>query len=114
MRFIGNLAQRQGAGGPVVAVCGAYNPVKTRLPDLDVQYASFDDLERVLPEARIAYTPGFDAPEACERFTGHLQWLAEDDATRLLYAALTGRAKNSSWNGRLTWKARMAIATGRS
>jgi len=79
----------KGREWPVVAVCGTYSSVKARLPDLDVQYASFDDLERVLPEARIAYTPGFDAPEACERFTGHLQWLAEDDATRLLYVALT-------------------------
>jgi len=70
-------------------VCGTYAPVKARLPDLDVQYANFDDLEKVLPEARIAYTASFDAPEACDRFVGHLQWLAEDDAARLLYVALT-------------------------
>ena len=79
----------KGREWPVVAVSGTYDPVKARLPSLDVQYANFDNLERVLPEARITYTPVFDAPEACERFSGLLEWLAEDDATRLLYVALS-------------------------
>jgi len=70
-------------------VCGTSKDVNARLPDLDVQYASFEDLDRVLPQARLTYTPQFAAPESNDQFLGHLQWLAEDDATRLLYVALT-------------------------
>ncbi|GMQ95873.1 MAG: UvrD-helicase domain-containing protein [Gammaproteobacteria bacterium] len=79
----------KGREWPVVAVCGLDNSVGAKLPDLAVDYEDFGDLDRLLENANIAYSPDFAAPEAGERFSECLQIQAESDARRPLYVALT-------------------------
>ncbi|GMQ76976.1 MAG: UvrD-helicase domain-containing protein [Gammaproteobacteria bacterium] len=79
----------KGREWPVVAVCGLDNGVGAKLPDLAVEYEDFGDLDRLLENANIAYSPDFAAPEAGERFRVSLQTQAESDARRPLYVALT-------------------------
>ena len=79
----------KGREWPVVAVCGLEKKVEPRLPQLSLEYPSFDELSDLLSTARVIYAPAFDAPEANDRFLEPLQPLAETEARRLLYVALT-------------------------
>ena len=79
----------KGREWPVVAVCGLDKSVKGQLPDLSLGYASFEDLSRLLEVARIEYAPNFAAPETNDNFLVELDALAETEARRVLYVALT-------------------------
>lgn len=79
----------KGREWPVVAVCGLDKSVKGELPDLGLGYTSFDDLSRLLERARIEYAPEFAAEETNEKFLTELDALAETEARRVLYVALT-------------------------
>lgn len=84
----------KGREWPLVAVCGLDRLVKARLPNVALGYPSFDDLSDLLAHARIAYAPAFAAPESNDRFLAELQPVAETEARRLLYVALT-RARDT-------------------
>jgi ATP-dependent exoDNAse (exonuclease V) beta subunit len=79
----------KGREWPVVAVCGLDKSVKGQLPDLGLGYASFEDLSQLLAQARIEYAPKFAAEETNDNFLTELDALAETEARRLLYVALT-------------------------
>ena len=79
----------KGREWPVVAVCGLDKTVKAELPDLDLGYRSFENLSRLLEEARIEYAPQFAAPETNEKFLEELEPIAQQEARRVLYVALT-------------------------
>lgn len=79
----------KGREWPVVAVCGLDKSVNGELPDLGLGYSSFDDLSKLLERARIEYAPKFAADEINDRFLVELDALAETEARRLLYVALT-------------------------
>ena len=79
----------KGREWPVVAVCGLDKSVKGELPDLGLGYTSFDDLSKLLERARIEYAPKFAAGETNSQFLVELDALAETEARRLLYVALT-------------------------
>jgi ATP-dependent exoDNAse (exonuclease V) beta subunit len=79
----------KGREWPVVAVCGLDKKIEGKLPDLGLGYASFEDLSRLLEVARIEYAPKFAAPESDDHFVVELNALAETEARRLLYVALT-------------------------
>ena len=79
----------KGREWPVVAVCGLDKEVKAKLPKLGLGYRSFDDLSNVLEQARLEYAPKFAAPETDENFLSELQPVADQEARRLLYVALT-------------------------
>jgi ATP-dependent exoDNAse (exonuclease V) beta subunit len=103
----------KGREWPVVAVCGLDREVKATVPDLRLGYRSFEDLSRLLDLARIEYAPAFAAPETEARFLEELEPVAQREARRLLYVALTrardklllewpvylaGKDKVSSWS----------------
>ena len=79
----------KGREWPVVAVCGWETKVDPRLPDLRVDYQSFDDLGNILKNARIEFSPKFAASETNDRFAEPLQDDVEKEAERLIYVALT-------------------------
>jgi ATP-dependent exoDNAse (exonuclease V) beta subunit len=79
----------KGREWPVVAVCGLDREVGARLPDLGLGYETFDDLSRLLEVARIEYHPKFAAPETNDAFLSVLEPVAQTEARRLLYVALT-------------------------
>ncbi|MCY4357212.1 MAG: UvrD-helicase domain-containing protein [Gammaproteobacteria bacterium] len=79
----------KGREWPVVFVGGLEQPCAARLPNLSLGYNSFDDLSRLLDNARIEYSPKFAAPESNQRFLEDLNFNAELEAKRLLYVALT-------------------------
>jgi ATP-dependent exoDNAse (exonuclease V) beta subunit len=96
----------KGREWPIVAVCGLDKSVEARLPDLGLGYTTFEDLTRVLERARIEYAPKFAAPETNDQFLAELNVLAETEARRLLYVALT-RARDKlvlEWSGYLAGK----------
>jgi ATP-dependent exoDNAse (exonuclease V) beta subunit len=79
----------KGREWPVVVVCGLDREVGARLPDLGLGYETFDDLSRLLDVARIEYAPKFAAPETNDQFLAELEPVAQTEARRLLYVALT-------------------------
>ena len=79
----------KGREWPVVVVCGLDREVGARLPDLGLGYETFDDLSRLLDVARIEYAPKFAAPETNDKFLAELEPVAQTEARRLLYVALT-------------------------
>lgn len=96
----------KGREWPIVAVCGLDKSVEARLPDLGLGYTTFEDLTRVLERARIEYAPKFAAPETNDQFLAELNVIAETEARRLLYVALT-RARDKlvlEWPGYLAGK----------
>lgn len=52
-------------------------------------FPGFENLDRVIEEATLAYAPRFSAPEVTERFLARLRPEAGETARRLLYVALT-------------------------
>jgi len=79
----------KGREWPVVVVAGLDWDTDPRLPDFDVQYADFNDLDALLDGARIAWSPEFAAPETNEQFLDALRDEAFLSARRVLYVALT-------------------------
>ena len=91
----------KGLEWPVVAVCNLDRQVKERLPDLALEYSSFDDLSRILENARIDYWPSYAAPEQNREQLSLLQQRVVTESKRLLYVALT-RARDKlvlEWPG---------------
>jgi ATP-dependent exoDNAse (exonuclease V) beta subunit len=56
---------------------------------LDIEYTRFDELDAILDNARIAFSPQFAAPESNERFQAPLDDKAREEGLNLLYVALT-------------------------
>jgi ATP-dependent helicase/nuclease subunit A len=79
----------KGREWPVVAVCGLQREIDATLPDVGVDYPSFEPLGEVLAAARIVYSPTFASKETRARFTARLLPGALESARRLLYVALT-------------------------
>ena len=118
----------KGRKWPLVAVCGLDRKVKARLPNVSLAYPSFDELSDLLASARIAYAPAFGVPESKDRSLDELQRVAETEARRLLYVALTrardtlrgtvrrtgpcwpGAANFRWWTMRSAWRTRCSLA----
>ena len=82
----------KGKEWPIVALCGTFKEYNAKLPSLDIQYQDFTQLDNILEQAVIEFSPDFVANESSELFKKPLQIEAEKNARRLLYVALT-RAK---------------------
>ena len=96
----------KGREWPVVAVCGLDRDIRATLPNVELGYSTFDDLSRILEQARIEYAPAFAATETNDRFLTELQDAEETGARRLLYVALT-RSRDKlvlEWPGYLAGK----------
>lgn len=83
----------KGREWPIVVVCGLDHKFDPRPATFSTKFPGFDDLDRVIGDATLAYAPEFAAPEATDRFLGELYPECEETARRLLYVALT-RARN--------------------
>ncbi len=79
----------KGLEWPVVAACYMDRKIEARLPRLDFQYRSFDNLSDILASVEVNYWPLFDAPEHNEGQLRQLRGDTETVAKRLLYVALT-------------------------
>ncbi len=79
----------KGREWPIVAVCGWAQKAEPRLPDLRLHYDSFDDLDRILHSARIAWSPDMDSKEASERIKSTLEADHRSQVLREIYVALT-------------------------
>lgn len=79
----------KGREWPVVIVGGTYRSYNPRLPHLATEYQDFANLETILEQARIEFSPEFAAEETRQKFLAPLQVGAKSDAKRLLYVALT-------------------------
>jgi len=96
----------KGREWPIVAVCGTRKGVEPKLPAYAVEYEDFDQLDRLLEQARISIYPAYDAPESKEPLVDLLRPGAWQDAARVLYVALT-RAREKlllEWTGSLAEK----------
>lgn len=83
----------KGREWPVVVVVCLDQKHDPRGGSFETRYPGFDDLDRVIEGATLAYAPAFAAPEATERFLARLRPDADETTRRLLYVALT-RARN--------------------
>lgn len=83
----------KGREWPIVVVCGLDHKFDPRPATFSTKFPGFDDLDRVIGDATLAYAPEFAAPEATNRFLEELHPECEETARRLLYVALT-RARN--------------------
>ena len=85
----------KGLEWPVVVAAGLQDPFsKSRaLPHAYVDYESFEDLDQLLPRARIRYLPKYDAPEQNLQSLDECAADWDETSRRLLYVALT-RARN--------------------
>jgi len=79
----------KGREWPVVVVAGLDWGTEPRLPEFDVQYANFDNLDELLDGARITWSPQFAAPETNENYIDALRAEAYLSARRVFYVALT-------------------------
>lgn len=79
----------KGLEWPVVAVCNLDRSLRPRLPSLDLEYGSFDDLGSILRGARIDYWPSYAAREKRDEMTQILRSGLLRESRRLLYVALT-------------------------
>ena len=79
----------KGMEWPIVVVTTLDRDIKGRLPSLDIEYTSFDELDAILDNARIAFSPEFAAPETNERFQAPLDEKVREEGLNLLYVALT-------------------------
>ncbi len=79
----------KGLEWPVVAVCNLDRAIKPRLPKLNVEYDSFEDLGGLLRDARIEYWPKYAASEKAEWQMLSLRKGVRTESKRLLYVALT-------------------------
>jgi len=79
----------KGMEWPIVVVTTLDKTVSSRLPSLDIDYATFSDLDAVLDNARIAFSPQFAASVTNDRFQLPLDEKARVEGLNLLYVALT-------------------------
>jgi len=79
----------KGKEWPVVIVATLDRNVEGKLPSLDIQYTDFSDLSSLLDNARLEFSPSFDASETKENFKTHLDEKAREEGLNLLYVALT-------------------------
>lgn len=79
----------KGREWPVVAVCGLYQKIEPRLPDLRLQYDDFSAIDRILDSAKLAYTPDYVDPDAKERSLGSLREEHQAQILREIYVAIT-------------------------
>ena len=79
----------KGREWPVVFVSTLDCSVNGRLPSLDIQYANFDDLDHILENARLEFSPAFAATETEDQFKAPLDENAHEEGLNLLYVALT-------------------------
>ncbi|MGJ8671208.1 MAG: PD-(D/E)XK nuclease family protein, partial [Oceanococcus sp.] len=79
----------KGREWPIVAVCGMSQHVKARVPDLQLGYPHFDDLDQLIESAAIEFSPAFASPQASKRFLARLTPDREDQIRREIYVALT-------------------------
>ena len=79
----------KGREWPIVIVTHLDWNANSKLPSLDVQYTNFNDLGNVLDNARVEFSPDFDAPETVERFRSPLDEKAGREGLNVLYVALT-------------------------
>lgn len=83
----------KGREWPVVVVACLDQKHDPRGGSFSTCFPGFDDLDRVIEGATLAYAPAFAAPETTERFLARLRPEADETTRRLLYVALT-RARN--------------------
>jgi ATP-dependent exoDNAse (exonuclease V) beta subunit len=83
----------KGREWPVVVVACLDQKHDPRGGSFSTFFPGFDDLDRVIEGATLAYAPAFAAPETTERFLARLRPEAGETTRRLLYVALT-RARN--------------------
>ena len=79
----------KGREWPVVVVTTLDRNVCGMLPSLDIHYTDFSDLDRILENARLEFSPSFAAGETNERFVEPLNEKARKEGLNLLYVALT-------------------------
>lgn len=79
----------KGLEWPVVAVCNLDRQVKPRLPSLNLEYRSFENLSTIIENARIDYWPQFAASEQNQKQLAALREGVVTESKRLLYVALT-------------------------
>jgi len=79
----------KGREWPIVFVTTLDRNVCGRLPSLDIQYTDFSDLDRILHNARLAFSPAFAASETTERFRAPLDENTSREGLNLLYVAIT-------------------------
>ncbi len=93
----------KGKEWPVVIVTTFDREVCGMLPSLDIHYSDFNDLDRILENASLEFSPSFAASETNECFTASLNEKAQKEGLNLLYVALT-RAREKlilEWQGNL-------------
>jgi ATP-dependent exoDNAse (exonuclease V) beta subunit len=79
----------KGREWPVVVVTTLDRDVSARLPSLDIQYMDFSDLDRILENVRLQFSPLFAAGETNDQFIEPLHEKARTEGLNLLYVALT-------------------------
>ena len=79
----------KGKEWPVVIVTTLDRDVGGKLPSLDIQYTDFNDLDRILDNARLEFSPTFAATETNDQFKEKLDEKARTEGLNLLYVALT-------------------------
>jgi len=79
----------KGKEWPVVVITTLDRDVKAKLPSLDIQYTDFSDLEHILENARLEFSPNFAASETTDQFVAPLNEKARTEGLNLLYVALT-------------------------
>ena len=79
----------KGLEWPVVAVCNLDRQVKPRLPNLNLEYPSFENLSKILEDAQIDYWPQYAAREQNQKQMAALLDGVVTESKRLLYVALT-------------------------
>lgn len=79
----------KGKEWPVVIVTTFDRSVRGQLPSLDIQYTDFKDLDRILENARLEFSPAFAATETYDQFIEPLNVKARTEGLNLLYVALT-------------------------
>ena len=79
----------KGKEWPIVVVTTLDRNVEGRLPSLEIEFTNFEDLNAVLDNARLEFSPEFASPETNDRFKCALDNKARDEGLNLLYVALT-------------------------
>jgi len=79
----------KGREWPVVVVATLDRDVSARLPSLDIQYTDFSDLNRILENAWLQFSPLFAAGETNDQFIEPLHEKARTEGLNLLYVVLT-------------------------
>jgi ATP-dependent exoDNAse (exonuclease V) beta subunit len=79
----------KGREWPIVVVTTFDRDVGGRLPSLDIEYTDFEDLDHLMENARLEFSPSFAAGETNERFKAPLDEKACKEGLNLLYVAIT-------------------------